>query len=509
VKNSQKIVFNTGITYGKAVFTSIISLYATRLVLQALGAEDFGLYNVVGGMIALLTFLNAAMTTATQRYLSFNLGKSDLDSVKRVFANSIVLHIIIGLIVVILVEGFALYFIQNKLNVDPSRLETAKYILHFTVISTFITIISVPYDAVINAHENMSFLAVIGIFESILKLVVSVCLLYLSGDKLFIYGLLTMVSALIVRLIKRYYTLKSYEECKISLKEWYDPTEIRELTSFASWNVFGALCSLARNQGVAVVLNLFYTTVVNAAYGIANQINAQLMFFSQTMMSAIRPQIMKSEGANDRGRMIRLSLSANRLSFYLFTFFAIPLYFQMPFVLSVWLKNVPAYSVEFCRAILLLTMANQINMGLMTAVQAIGNIKLYQIIAGGIQLLTLPIGFLFLNFGYPPYLIILVSFVLECISTVFRIFYFKHLTGYSIKSYFFGVIVKSFITMLPSVAVIFFICKSLNQIRWIEFILISFLSACIYGLCILIYGLDKEEKEVFKGIFTKIKSKFI
>jgi len=238
VKNSQKIVFNTGITYGKAVFTSIISLYATRLVLQALGAEDFGLYNVVGGMIALLTFLNAAMTTATQRYLSFNLGKSDLDSVKRVFANSIVLHINIGHIVVILVEGFALYFIQNKLNVDPSRLETAKYILHFTVISTFITIISVPYDAVINAHENMSFLAVIGIFESILKLVVSVCLLYLSGDKLFIYGLLTMVSALIVRLIKRYYTLKSYEECKISLKEWYDPTEIRELTSFASWNVF-------------------------------------------------------------------------------------------------------------------------------------------------------------------------------------------------------------------------------------------------------------------------------
>src|SRR5690606_32743104 len=183
---------------------------------------------------------------------------------------------------------------------------------------------------------------------------------------------------------KQRFVIKKYEESKLSISEYYSPKIIKELASFASWNLFGTLCSLGRNQGVAIILNLFYSTLVNAAYGIANQINAQMMFFSQTMMSAVRPQIMKSEGANDRARMIRLSLSANRLAFYLFSFFAIPLYIKMPVLLDLWLKDVPHYAVEFCRAIVLLTMANQINMGLMTAVQAIGNIKIYQFVAGGI-----------------------------------------------------------------------------------------------------------------------------
>jgi len=503
MQGSTKIIFNTGITYARAVVTALISLYSTRVVLSSLGASDFGIFNVIGGVVAMLAFLNAAMTTSTQRYLSFNLGKGDLSLVKKIFANSVVIHLVIGLIIVLFIEGIASYLIGNKLQIDSSRIEVARYILHFTVASTFITVISVPYDAVVNAHENMIFLAIVTIIEAILKLLVALSLFIVPGDKLFYFGLLTMFSAILIRLIKRTYSKRKYEECRITIMQWYDLREIKELTSFASWQLFGTLCSLGRNQGVAIVLNFFYSTVVNAAYGIANQINAQLMFFSQTMMSAMRPQIMKSEGSNDRDRVIRLSLSANRLSFYLFTFFALPLYFQMPFVLDLWLKEVPQYTVEFCRAILLLTMANQINMGLMTAVQAIGKIKLYQTVAGGIQLLTLPIGFWFLKIGYPSYSIVLVSFVLECISTVFRVFYFRYLTGYPAWKYFLGVILRSVLTLLPAAIFLIIIGEKLPE-GITGFLVCIISSILIYVGSLVLYGLDRSEKRIFKEITRKL-----
>lgn len=506
MRASHRIIFNTGITYARAVVTALISLYSTRIVLEILGASDYGLFNVIGGIVAMLTFLNAAMTTSTQRYLSFNLGKGDLSLVKKIFANSIVIHLVIGLLVVFIIEAAASYLIGSKLQIAPDRIEIARYILHFAVASTFITVISVPYDAVINAHENMIFLALVSIIEAVLKLLVALSLFVIPGDKLFYYGLLTMLSAIIIRLIKRSYSKRKYEECRISIKHWYDPHGIKDLISFASWQLFGTLCSLGRNQGVAVVLNLFYSTVVNAAYGIANQINAQIMFFSQTMMSAVRPQIMKSEGANDRARVISLSIAANKFAFFLFTFFALPLYFQMPAVLSFWLKDVPEYSVEFCRAIILLTAMNQINMGLMTAVQAIGKIKVYQIIAGGIQLLTLPIGYVFLKYGYPPYSIILISFILEAISTVFRMFYFRYLTGYSVVTYFKNVILVAFLPMLPVVFVISVFNNYFGK-DFLSFIVLLVTSATIYGISIYTIGLNKSERAYLRSLISRLKSK--
>lgn len=504
----NRVIFNTGITYVKAVITSLISLYSTRLILNALGAEDFGLYNVVGGMIAMLAFLNAAMTTSTQRYISYNLGKASIENVKKIFGNSVILHFVIGLLLILGIELIGIYLINNHLRINPDRISVALYILHFVVASTFITVISVPYDAVINAHENMAFLAIVGVIESVLKLLIAISLFFLSVDKLFVYGLFTMLCAVIIRIIKRIYSKRKYKECNVDAIKEYDINQIRELTSFAGWSLFGTLCSLARNQGVAVVLNLFYATVVNAAYGIANQVNSQLMFFSQTMMSAMRPQIMKSEGANDRERMIRLALTANQFSFYLFTFFALPLFFEMPFILKLWLKNVPEYTVDFCRSIILLTMMNQINMGLITAVQAIGKIKVYQIVAGGIQLLTLPIGFVLLKFNYPPYSIILVSFVLESISTFFRVFYFQYLTGYPAKLYFKKVLLNSFISLVPSVLFVYYIKKQITT-DWISFTVVCVISSVCYLLSIYFIGLTTSDKNMLKQLINNFKKRII
>jgi len=502
----NRVIINTGVTYAKALIKALIALYSTRVVLNALGASDYGMYNVIGGMIALLAFLNAAMTISTQRYISFNLGRGNIINIKKIFANSVVIHYVVGFILVIGIEIIGTYLIHHKLKIDPERVQVAGYILHFVVISTFITVISVPYDAVINAHENMTFLAIVGVIESVLQLMVALSLVFLSGDKLFYYGLFSMATVIIVRIIKQIYSRRKYEECSVSLKEEFDKEQIKELSSFAGWQLFGTLCALGRNQGVAVVLNIFYGTIVNAAYGISNQINSQLMFFSQTMMSAVRPQIMKSEGANERKRMIRLALTANKFSFYLFTFFALPFFFTMPFVLKLWLKHVPHFSVEFCRAIILLTMMNQINMGLMTAVQAIGKIKVYQMVAGGIQLLTLPIGIVFLKLGFPPQSIILVSFVLETISTVFRMFYFNHLTGYPVIDYFKNVILSSFLSLLPTAILVYFINGQFSN-SWINLIVVFSASGLSYLIAIYFIGLDDNDKLMFERLYQSFRNK--
>lgn len=506
MRAANRVIFNTGITYARAVVTSLISLYSTRLVLDALGAEDFGIYNVVGGLIAMLSFLNAAMTTSTQRFISFNLGKGAIENVKKVFANSVVIHFAIGILLVILIEVVGLYFIENQLQINPDRIEAARYILHFVAASTFITTISVPYDAVINAHENMTFLAITSVIESVLKLLIALSILYLEGDRLIYYGLFMMFSAIAIRLIKRIYSRRKYAECHVSVRDEYNASQVRELASFAGWQLFGTLCYIGRTQGVAVVLNLFYGTVINAAYGIASQLNGQIMFFSQTMMSALRPQIMKSEGANDRDRMIRLALTGNRFAFYLFTFFALPLFLEMPFVLNLWLTEVPESSVAFCRAIILLTMMNQINMGLITAVQAIGKIKVYQMVAGGIQLLTLPIGYFLLKAGYAPYSIILVSVVLEAISTIFRVFYFKHLTSFSISVYFKQVILNSFLSLSPVAVTVWYVQQQIGNPGW-SFVTVCLLSAMLYVISIYFIGLTTGDRHMVGSLRGSIKNR--
>src|SRR5690606_36363338 len=433
MKSGNKIVFNTAILYGRMLITIGISLYSTRLILSNLGASDYGLYNVVGGVIAMLSFLNAAMTTSTQRYLSFNMGVGDMAKIKRVLGNSMLIHILLGLLLVVVFEVLGSYFLETKLNIEPDRLSAAKIIFHFTVISSFVSIVSVPYDAVVNAHENMAFVALINILESVLKLVVALLLTYVLQDKLVVYGFLTMVSAVLIRIIKQVYCRRKYQECSVHILKVYDRTLMKEMGSFASWNLFGVICGLSRSQGVAVVLNLFYSTVVNAAYSIANQVNNQMSFLSMTMMKTIRPQMMKSEGAGDRQRMLRLSVFAGKFSFYLNAIVSIPMFIAMPQVLAFWLGQVPEYTISFCRYMLILNLTQQFSMGIMAATQAIGNIKRYQLVVGTVQILTVPISYFALRAGYPAEAVMVSTVSLEFVASYFRVYYFHALTAFSIS----------------------------------------------------------------------------
>lgn len=415
------------------LISMLISVYSTRLILNALGVNDFGIFNLVAGVIAMLSFMNGAMSTATQRFLSYYLGSGEIRRLVSVFNSSVILHLLIAFSVVIILELGGLILFKKVLNIPIDRVSTAKMIFHFMVISTFFTINSVPYDALISAHENFLFDAFIGILESIIKLGIAIFLLFTKIDKLLVYGLLIACLTIFMRIIKSIYCSRKYSECRIHFKSFFNFELFKEMLSFASWNLFGSLCAVIRNQGIAVVLNIFLGVVVNAAYGIANQVNGLLNSFSQNMLKALTPQIIKSEGSNDRNRMLRLSTLACSISYLLFAFFAVPLIIEMPYILQIWLKTIPDNTIIFCQLILILTLIQQLTIGLMSAIQSIGIIKNYQIVVGTLLIFNLPFAYLLIKLGFPAYFVLISSIVLEVIALFSRIWFAHNLAGLDVN----------------------------------------------------------------------------
>ena len=443
MRPANRVVVNTGFLYGKMLITMLISLYSTRLILNALGAVDYGIFNLVGGVIAMLSFLNGAMSVATQRYLSFYLGAGEKHKLKSVFNSSIVLHLVIGFIIVLLLEFGGLLLFNGTLNIPADRIGVAKIVFHFMVISTFFTINAVPYDAAINTHENFLFDALTGIFESIIKLGIAIWLIYTEVDKLILYGALIAGLTIIIRIIKSIYCFRKYEECRVRLTSYFDTGLLKEMFSFAGWNLFGSFCSVISNQGIAIVLNLFFGIIVNAAYSIATQVNGQLSSFSINMLKALNPQIVKSEGSGDRERMLRLAILACKLSFFLIAFFAIPIVLEMPFILNLWLKTVPDNTIIFCQLILILSLVQQLTVGMMSALFSVGKIKVYQIVVGSLLMFNLPIAYILLKFGLPAYSVFVGSIFLEIIAGCSRIWFAHKIAGLHIHNFISGTLFKS------------------------------------------------------------------
>lgn len=432
---AKRIMMNTSFLYGKMAITIFISLYSTRLILNALGEVDYGIFALIGGVIALLSFINGAMIIATQRYLSIYLGSGDTQKLKSVFSSSVTIHLIISLIIVLALEIGGFFLFDGFLNIPVERIGTAKVIFHFMVVSTFFTINAVPYDASINAHENMLIDSLLGIFESFLKLGIAFWLIYTAVDKLILYGLLTAALTIIIRIIKGIYCFQKYEECRVRFMSNTDIGLLKEMLSFAGWSLFGLLCSVLNSQGMAILLNLFFGIVINAAYGIANTVNSNIRAFSTNIIRAIMPQITKSEGSGNRERMLRLSVFASKMSFFFLAFIAIPIIIEMPFVLKIWLKTIPENAVIFCQLILVLSLMYQITIGTMTAVTSVGNIKIFQIVVGSIEILNLPLAYALIKFGLPAYSVILGSIFLELIAGGTRTWFAHKLAGLHIKDF--------------------------------------------------------------------------
>lgn len=379
MSTSSRIIKNTGYLYIKMIITIFVSLYSTRLILASLGASDFGIFNVVGGAIAMLGFLNSTMANATQRFMSYAEGEGQLEKKRAIFNVSTVLHVGIAVVTVILLLA-AMYPLFNGIfNIEPERISAAIVVYSCLIFSTVLAIINVPYDAVMNAHENMLYYSIVGIFESFLKLAVAFICVYTAKDKLIIYGILMACIPLITFIIMRVYCHRHYEECVIAPRKYWDGTIVKQISGFFGWNFLTALSSLFSAQGIGIVLNHFFGTVLNAAQGIANQVNGVLSNFSGNMKKALNPVITKRAGAGDINSMNYATVAGCKYSALMTLFFGIPLSLEINFVLGLWLEEVPEWAATFVVMQMVMLIVEELAGSAATAVYAQGDIKHYAI----------------------------------------------------------------------------------------------------------------------------------
>ena len=494
MQEGQRILYNTLILYIRMFVSIAIGLFSTRVILSSLGATDYGIYSLVAGVVAMLLFLNSSLSSSTQRYISHTIGAGKSNTVKKVFATSIMTHLILGLVVVVLLELFGLHFMESHLSIPIERLSAAIFVFHCMVLTTFFSIITVPFDGLLNANENFLVIAIFEIFLSLGSLATAIYLLYTGYDKLIVYGVFTTIFYIFQLVLKQIYCQIKYSDCNFKFTKYGDVKLFKEMIKFAGWNMFGSFCSIARNQGIAIVLNLFFGVVINAAYGIANQVNNQLVSLSTVIGKAISPQLTKSEGKGDRIRMLQLGMLASKIPFMLMALISVPLILEMPAVLSFWLKNVPDNTVIFTRLFLVLSLLSTLSSGIISALLAIGNIKLYQIVVGGTLLLNVPISWILFKLGFPSFYSVLVAIALEVISHILRLYFLKHLAGSSVKSFIIDVDLKPMSVVLLSIFVGGFIVYLLSP----SILRLAFVS--LSTICVMLLGwyhisLLKSEKQ--------------
>jgi len=504
--SANRVIVNTAISYCRMVLTVGVSLYSTRLILEALGSSDFGIFQLVGGVVAMLAFLKNTMATSTQRFLSFFQGKNETQNQKSVFFNSLILHIIIGVLIVLVLAACESLLFEGFLNIPDDRIYAAKIVYRTVLASLFFSMVNVPFMGSLVAHENLLFVAIVNILEALMKLTIAFVLISLSSNKLIIYGWLMAALDFVTLILYMIYCFKRYEECTVQNIR-LDKTRVKELSSFAGWNLFGSLCSLGRNQGLAILLNLFFGAVINAAYGIANQLASQMNLFSVTMLRALNPQIMKSEGSNNRERMLRLSMIASKFGFFLAAIVAVPAIFEMTDILAFWLKDVPEYTVIFAQLILISLLINQMTIGLQSALQATGKIKLYQIVVGGLILLTLPVAYLFLEMGYPPYSVFISYMIFESLAVILRMLIAKKIAQLSLSEYMARVFLKSVGPVVLLIGTCYYI-SNYWQMDY-RFIVTGSISSVIFIGSVYFFGLCEDEKLLVIKFLKVAKSKFV
>ena len=503
MKANNKMALNTIILYGRLAVTMVVTLLSSRWVLMALGKEDFGIYNLVAGLLSMLMFLNLTMATATQRFLSFALGKGEQKAIEETFYYSCILHLVIGLIIVVAIEIIGQILLYTVLQIPEGKMYLAIFCLHTLSVSTFATVISVPYNAVLISHENIFFVAFIEIVSAVLKLLSAIVLLNYAGERLKLYAIFMTTIPILQVLTYRTYCYKHYAETRFRIHKVSDKNLFRQLISYAGWNLIGSISSLLRTQGVSMLLNAFYGVVMNAAYGIASQVKGQLNNFSTSIVTATRPQIVKSEGQGNRQRALTLSATTSKIAFLLLSMLSVPLIIEMPYILQLWLKNVPEYTVSFTRLIILINLAFQFSIGISIPIESVGKIRLLQIWVGGLHFIVLPIGYVMLKLGFPPDSIFIMIICEEIIGIALRLFISQKVTGLNAKQF-----VKD--TIFPSIlttTLLYILSAILNQFMPEGFMRLV-LTCCLSFLYMIIVGynftLTKFEQTHIKDMTGKI-----
>lgn len=399
--NSNRIIINTMAQYTRTTINVCLSLYSTRLILSALGQSDYGIYSVVGGVIAMMSFITNALVVTTQRFLSIYHGKNDPQKIRQIFGNSMLLHILIASILGMVLFCLGSWITHDFLNIVVERQQAAWYVYNAAIVMLMLTFITAPIRALFIARENIVYISIVDVVDGILKLLIAIGLSHIAYDHLVSYSVLMAGITLVNLLAFSIYASAKFPEFHLPrLRDW-DKQFIKELSHFARWTTYSMGCIIGRNQGIAVVLNIFYGTIVNSAYGIAQQVLGAVQFISTSILNAMNPQIMKAEGSGDRSRMVRLCEYESKYAFLLLSLVAIPLIAEMDTVLHFWLGEVPKHAVMFCRFILAASLCDQISIGLTSANQAIGKIKIYNLVFYTLKLLVIILAWCCIKVGLP------------------------------------------------------------------------------------------------------------
>lgn len=434
-ENTKRIAKNTMMLYCRMLFSMLVSLYTSRVVLNALGVEDFGIQNVVGGVVGMFSILSGSLSAAISRFLTFELGTGDKERLAKVFSTSLVVQVILAIIIVLLVETVGVWFLNYKMVIPEERMFAANWVLQLSVIGFAISLISLPYNASIISHEHMSVFAYIGIGSVMVNLIIVIVIANLPDgvDRLIIYSTLLSVMGLLFQGIYWRYCRKHFEECRFRLQ--LEKPLLKEMMGFAGWNFIGASSAVLRDQGGNVVLNLFWGPTLNAARGIAQQVSNAVGSFVGNFMTALNPQITKSYASGDRDYMMKLIFRAARFSFYLLFILSLPVLFNTDYLINLWLGHIPEHVVLYVRLILIFSLCETVSNPLVTVMLATGNIRNYQIIVGGLQMLNLPISYILLCLGFFPEVIVVVAILLSICCLMARLVMLRGMIQLPVRSY--------------------------------------------------------------------------
>lgn len=498
---AKRIIKNTVFLYIKMGITVFISLYTTRIVLNALGVTDYGIFAVIGGSIALLGFFKMSMAKATQRFMSFYQGKGIKEIQLKIFNITLVLHFFLALFFGVLLLIAGLFIFDGILNIPTERIYAAKIVYGALIISVIFNIIAVPYDAILNAHENMLYYSIVGIFESILKLFVALFIVKTSQDKLVIYGILMSIIPFITFIIMRVYCHKKYQECKLAIYKYWDRALMLKIMKFGGWSLMSTSASMITEQGQVVLFNVFFGPSVNSAHVVITQISGQLGALSNNMQKAINPVIVKSEGDQNKVMVKKVSFTACKLSYMLLGVFAIPLIFETSYFLKLWLINVPPYSIIFLQLILIKNLVEQIARPLHTVITSTGNIKELSVSTSTLFILALIASYFLLKNSFPPqsiYFILLV--VASVISLIIYPYFIKKINNISSINYFKEVIFRCIIATIIATLLAFIpyliIEEGLIRIVSVFLVFSSFFLLSSYFII-----LETQERNFIKGLF--------
>lgn len=490
---SKRVVINTAVVYVALIVRMLVGFFAIRLILQALGETDYGIYMIVAGAVAMLDVLDSSMTTTSMRYLAHSLGSGNYSTINNTFKTTKYIHLIISLLSVLIIEIGGWIMFEYMLNIPAEKVADARIVFHLMVVSTFININAVPYDAVMNAHEHIWVISLFEILSVVLQLLMAIFLLFSGGNKLIEYGVIVFLIQLCMRLGKMAFCKHHYKECRRNNNGIVDKKLIKSILSFTGWNLFGTLGSIGAVQLRGLIVNMFFGVRLNAAEGISRQASGFVNSFATSMTRAINPQMMKSEGGGDRTKLIRLTEIGAKYSSFLFALFGVPVILECSTLLTVWLKDVPQYAVIFCQLMLFLMLLEKFTFQITNAIKAVGDIRNFQITETTLALLYIPLTLFFFKRGYSAEWIYYLTIPVSLIIAGFRFYFGKTIVGINtiafINNAILRVLVPLCMALVPALVILLIIPSTIYRVFITTFVFCS-----CFALLFWFIGTNKDEK---------------